>query len=91
MKHYIHSAKVIKNGKRKAENGKLLFFGFRLEWENGTDERSNGERLLAGSLLQGGGKALEEGLKRKTFNLVRSEEIVDRSEEIVVKNFQRPL
>ena len=30
------ATKVVKNGKRKAENGKLFsFFGFRLEWENG--------------------------------------------------------
>jgi len=38
-----------------------------LERESGSDERSNGERLLAGYLLQGGAKACEAGLKRKTF------------------------
>ena len=37
----------IDNGKRKAENGKLLFFGFRLEWKNGPLRLSREQRLLA--------------------------------------------
>jgi len=49
----------------KAKSGKLLVF--RLERESGSDERSNGERLLAGYLLQGGAKACAAGLKRKTL------------------------
>ena len=43
--------------------------------ENGTDERSNGERLLADYLLQGGGKACVAGLKRKTENYFNREPI----------------
>jgi hypothetical protein len=53
--------------KLKTESGKRKTFVFRLERESGSDERSNGERLLAGYLLQGGAKACEAGLKRKTF------------------------
>ena len=48
------------------ESGKRKTFVFRLERDSGSDERSNGERLLAGYLLQGGAKACEAGLKRKT-------------------------
>ena len=35
------------NGKRKTENGKLLFFDFRLEWENGTLRLNRRQRSLA--------------------------------------------
>ncbi len=35
-----------KNGKRKAENGKLLVFRFSLGVENGTDARSKGRGCL---------------------------------------------
>ncbi len=59
-------AKIQKNGKRKAESGKL--FRFSLVVENETDAAERAQRALAHYAEPRGGKACEAGLKRKAEN-----------------------
>ena len=64
------AAKVIKNGKRKAENGKLFVLRFTLGVRKRTRRQAERRECLHFMPRREGGKAHAVGLKRKTENFL---------------------